>query len=382
MSTSYPGSLDSFANPVGTDLLENANNALDHDVQHSNANDAIEALEAKVGANNSAVTSSHDYKLSGITGTDKALSSGTGGGAQTISDLTLVDPIITLGGDATGDMFYRDSGGLIARLPIGTTGQIIQAGASGIPEYVANPAASAATYTVSGVSTFDADARYYAADAGANDTYVITLSPAPNAYATGQTFRFKANTANTGAATLNVNGLGAKTIVKGVNTTLADGDIAANQINTVVYDGTNFVLQSPVSTAVTPSFNGLYATGITTYDLSTASGTQTIAHGLSKIPKAIRLVAMYQNSFAVFCFSEGFSTGASDTCDYTYTQTNAAQFQVVTQDTITKIAHVQVDNSGDYQEATCTVDATNITLTWVKTGTPSGTAKLRWIAEA
>ena len=52
---------------------------------------------------------------------------------------------------------------------------------------------------------------------------------------------FKANTVNTGAATLNVNSLGAKTIVKGVSTTLNDGDIAAGQFCTVIYDGTNFV---------------------------------------------------------------------------------------------------------------------------------------------
>lgn len=151
MSISFPTSLDSFANPVGTDLLENATAALDHDVQHSNANDAIEALEAKVGINGSAVTTSHDYKLSGITGSDKALSSGAGGGAQTITDLTLVDPIFTLGGDATGDMFYRNSGGVITRLPIGTANQIIQTSAGGIPEWIANPAASDASTTVKGV---------------------------------------------------------------------------------------------------------------------------------------------------------------------------------------------------------------------------------------
>lgn len=37
-----------------------------HDQQHSNANDAIEALQAKVGADNSAVTSSHDYKIAAL----------------------------------------------------------------------------------------------------------------------------------------------------------------------------------------------------------------------------------------------------------------------------------------------------------------------------
>ena len=54
----------------------------------------------------------------------------------------------------------------------------------------------------------------YAAATGAVNTYEITLTPAPTAYAVGQKFTFKANLANTGTATLNVNGLGAKTIKK------------------------------------------------------------------------------------------------------------------------------------------------------------------------
>ena len=91
--------------------------------------------------------------------------------------------------------------------------------------------------------------KVYAADAGSTDDYAITLAPAPSAYATGQTFRFKANTANTGASTLNVNGLGAKTIKKNYNSDLATGDILANQLVEVIYDGTNFQMLSPVATA-------------------------------------------------------------------------------------------------------------------------------------
>lgn len=99
----------------------------------------------------------------------------------------------------------------------------------------------------------------YAADVGGTDTYAITITPAPVAYTTGQGFRFRANTVNTGAATLNVNGLGAITIKKQTNVDLSDGDIAAGQIIDVVYDGTNFQLISvtsgtPVVTTITDSF--------------------------------------------------------------------------------------------------------------------------------
>jgi len=88
-------------------------------------------------------------------------------------------------------------------------------------------------------------AHHYFADSEASDDYVITPSPAISAYAAGQTFNFKANTANTGAATLNVNGKGAKTIKKNVSNDLETGDILANQIVTVIYDGTNFQLIPP-----------------------------------------------------------------------------------------------------------------------------------------
>lgn len=90
----------------------------------------------------------------------------------------------------------------------------------------------------------------YAADAEASDAYAITLSPAPTAYAAGQKFIFKANTANTGAATLNVNSLGAKTLKKHTDQDLADNDIEAGSIVEVVYDGINFQVTSII--AATP----------------------------------------------------------------------------------------------------------------------------------
>lgn len=45
MATNYPSSLDSFTNPTSSDSL----NSPSHSDQHANANDAIEALEAKLG---------------------------------------------------------------------------------------------------------------------------------------------------------------------------------------------------------------------------------------------------------------------------------------------------------------------------------------------
>ena len=59
MATSFPTGLDALTNPTSANGL----NSPDHAGQHSDANDAIEALEAKVGVNSSAVVTSLDYKV-------------------------------------------------------------------------------------------------------------------------------------------------------------------------------------------------------------------------------------------------------------------------------------------------------------------------------
>ncbi|WP_331300343.1 hypothetical protein [Methylobacterium oryzae] len=52
----------------------------------------------------------------------------------------------------------------------------------------------------------------YAAGAGTANAHTLTLTPAPLAYSDGMTVRYFAPAANTGAATINVNALGAKAI--------------------------------------------------------------------------------------------------------------------------------------------------------------------------
>jgi hypothetical protein len=63
MATSFPSGLDSFTNPTAVDTLDSP----PHDTQHADANDAIEALQAKVGVDGSADTNSLDFKVNNIT---------------------------------------------------------------------------------------------------------------------------------------------------------------------------------------------------------------------------------------------------------------------------------------------------------------------------
>jgi len=59
MAINFPTSLDVFTDPSASDQL----NLPSHSGQHTDLNNAVEALEAKVGADGSAVTTSHDYKI-------------------------------------------------------------------------------------------------------------------------------------------------------------------------------------------------------------------------------------------------------------------------------------------------------------------------------
>lgn len=53
---------------------------------------------------------------------------------QTFSNKTLTSPIINVSSDATGDIYYRNSGGLFTRLPVGSSNQLLSV-SSGIPTW-------------------------------------------------------------------------------------------------------------------------------------------------------------------------------------------------------------------------------------------------------
>lgn len=126
-------------------------------------------------------------------------------------------------------------------------------------------------------------AQYFASSSAGNDSYAITLAPAPTSYETGREYEFKADVANVGSASLNVNGLGAKTIKKLGNLDLNDNDILAGQVVRCQYDGTNMQMVSQVSGGIPVS--QVYA--------SSATGTDTYAITLSPAPTAYEIGRTY-----------------------------------------------------------------------------------------
>lgn len=77
---------------------------------------------------------------------------------------------------------------------------------------------------------------------GSSNAYTLTYSVAPSGYVTGERFFWKANHTNNGAATVNVNALGAKSIKQRNGSDLAANTIVSGAIVETVYDGTNMQL--------------------------------------------------------------------------------------------------------------------------------------------
>lgn len=80
----------------------------------------------------------------------------------------------------------------------------------------------------------------YAVASGTN-TYTVSI-PGITQLVEGMSVKIKFANGNTGASTLNINGLGAKSIVKGNGGALTSGYIKAGQILHLVYTGSNFQL--------------------------------------------------------------------------------------------------------------------------------------------
>lgn len=93
---------------------------------------------------------------------------------------------------------------------------------------------------------------------GTANAITVSLLAAPASYVAGMRFTFVAGSTNTGAVTINVSALGVKNVMKPFAVALTAGDIIAGQIVDVQYDGTQFIIMSPLYAegSWTPSVGG------------------------------------------------------------------------------------------------------------------------------
>lgn len=129
----------------------------------------------------------------------------------------------------------------------------------------------------------------YAADAGAANAYVVTLTHAPASYTAGLRIAMKVVNANTGASTINVNSLGVKSIKRPNGDDPASGDLIAGAIVMLQYDGTNFQIlgytgadiTAAAASATAAAASASSASGSATSAASSASAASTSASAAS-----------------------------------------------------------------------------------------------------
>ena len=112
---------------------------------------------------------------------------------------------------------------------------------------------------------------------------------------------------------------------------------------------------------------------------TSSTGTQTIAHGLGKVPKLIRITMMSSatSGYGDYWHSVGTYNGSSVATVWMGLGSGGA---TQTGTDITNIIFYSVQESTTSAQATPAFDATNITLTWSKTGSPANTIPFIWEA--
>ncbi|MFZ5715747.1 MAG: hypothetical protein ACOY3N_23215 [Bradyrhizobium sp.] len=119
----------------------------------------------------------------------------------------------------------------------------------------------------------------YADDTGADGSIIVTLSPVPKEYKKGMVIVTKAAASNSGATTLNANGLGAVPVLRQDGTALNPGDILAGGMFAFSYDGTAFQIVWQNKTSILLSVPTDYYVNATTGSDANDGASATVGTG-------------------------------------------------------------------------------------------------------
>lgn len=174
----------------------------------------------------------------------------------------------------------------------------------------------------------------------------------------------------------------ASTTTKGIVEEATQAEINAG----TAAGGTGARLFINPSTVVGSNIVSKVANGATTYDLSTASGVQNIAHGLTVAPRLVHIYIIFSDQASATTgarinFAMTTYNGTTQASLYgAHNSSNGATGNYSDHGALFKIYG---DINGNKQQAgVVTVDATNIIITWTKTNLPTGTANIVWDAIA
>jgi microcystin-dependent protein len=97
------------------------------------------------------------------------------------------------------------------------------------------------------LSHLTGNVRLFGTDTGAVNAMVLTLANNTATYVAGMEIRIYPANTNTGAATINFNGLGIKNIYRNNTVVIQPGDLIAGRLSVLVYDGSKFILSNASS---------------------------------------------------------------------------------------------------------------------------------------
>lgn len=393
MST-WPSVLSTISSPAATDKL----NAPSHSGIESNQNDAISKLETFIGTQASAVgTLIYDIRATASDGGGHVQSANKGGTGQTAY--------------TKGDVLIAQSASVLTKLAVGVNDQALIADST---QATGVKWAGVATATAIQNQTY----TYVRASVMSGSVYGVKLSENPSILSDGLGLVIKFPVAPTSSPiALQVftgNGSVAALIKKTDLTNPLITDIPASMIGILEFDSVSSVFQIinpreyidfasaqsvvgvktftnlPQSPA-TPSVNvdlatktyvdttaasfAVWKNGTTTKMVDDASTTQTIAHGLGVTPKFVRVRALGvgtggtpQGPFAAVSVYNGT------------TQSSQAQYAALSVATDFRLGDLETATNVKYQIGVITFNATNISIDWTKTSTPSGTYQILWEA--
>lgn len=114
------------------------------------------------------------------------------------------------------------------------------------------------------------------------DSIAATASPTITSYVAGDSYAFIAVNTNTGAVTLAIDGLTAKSVTKNGSIALSAGEIQSGMLMYVKYDGTRFQLINPAIQSASTTYSGLVR-------LATTAEAQTGTNSTAAVtPAALR----------------------------------------------------------------------------------------------
>lgn len=150
---------------------------------------------------------------------------------------------------------------------------------------------------------------HYIAAGGTGDAITLTLVPALPAYVEGAVYNFKATATNTGAATININGLGAVNLRKGAagSTALGAGDITSGGVYSVMHDGTNAQLLNP---GLGRNVSAYMATVLDDADAATARSTLGLGSIATQAASSVNITGGSISGITDLAVADG-GTGAS-----------------------------------------------------------------------